>query len=120
MKPNRLRARALAEWRGLPETALTPAPAKTIADAVTKAMTALGLKDRLREDEVLRAWEEIVGEFVAKHSAPQKLTDGVLTVSVLQPTLRYEFDRVWKREILEKLRRRFGPGTVRDVKFRVG
>ena len=120
MKPARLRARAIAEWRGLPEVPLTPAPAKNIGDAVTKVMTTLGLKDRLREDEVLRAWQEIVGEFVARHSAPQKLTDGVLTVRVLQPTLHYEFDRVWKPKILEKLKQRFGARTVRDVKFRVG
>ncbi len=120
MKPKRLRAIALAEWRGLPERPLTPAPAKAIGDVIGKIMADFGLKDRLREDEVIRAWQEIVGEFVAKHSTPQKLKDGVLTVAVLQPTLRFEFDRVWKPEILAKLKARFGSRTVREVRFRVG
>jgi predicted nucleic acid-binding Zn ribbon protein len=120
MKPKRLRAIALAEWRGLPETPFAADSAKPIGETIVKVMGALGLKDRLREDEVLRAWQEIVGDFVARHSVPQRLKDGVLTVRVLQPTVHYELDRVWKPEILAKLKARFGARTVRDIKFRIG
>jgi hypothetical protein len=44
----------------------------------------------------------------------------VLTVRVLQPTIHYELDRVWKRQLLEKLKERFGPRTVRELRFRIG
>ena len=120
MKPAQLRARVLAEWRGLPQTAERPDRAVAVGDAVRKVMAGLGLKDRLRADEVMNAWQEVVGEFVARHSAPQQLKDGVLTVRVLQPTVHFELDRFWKPQILAKLKERFGKSVVREVKFRVG
>lgn len=120
MSPQRLRAIVLAEWRGLPEIPFIKDTAKPVGETIGKVMAQFGLKDRLREDEVLRAWREIVGEFVANHSTPQRLKDGILTVRVLQPTVHYELDRVWKRDILDKLKRRFGSSTVKEVRFRIG
>lgn len=120
MKPARLRALVLAEWRGYEEP---PAPRDRtvgVSDAIAKCLGNLGLKDRLREDEVLRAWRDVVGDFVSRHSNPERLNNGVLFVRVLQPTVHYELDRVWKREILAKLRERFGAKTVREVRFRIG
>ena len=91
-----------------------------LGDVVASVMAGLGLHERLREEEMKSAWHTIVGEFVAKHSAPQKLVEGVLIVRVLQPTLKYELDRVWKRDILAKLKTRFGGRTVRDLRFQIG
>lgn len=120
MNPDRLRARVLAEWRGLPQNVTPPDRTIPVSDAVAKVMASLGLQDRLKAEAVLGAWKEIVGDFVAKHSAPQQLKDGVLYVSVLQPTMHFELERNWKREILEKLKKRFGARTVRDIRFRIG
>lgn len=115
-----LRARVIAEWRGLPETPFPKDTSKEVGGLVLKVMDSLGLKERLREEEVLKAWGEIVGDFFALHSHPQRLREGVLTVHVLQPTVLYELDRVWKRDILGKLKARFGPRVVRELKFRIG
>ncbi len=120
MKPAQLRARVLAEWRGLPQPRELPDRLTDCATVLQKVMKDLGLGERLRSEAVVAAWHEVVGEFFAKHSAPQQLKDGVLYVSVLQPTLMFELERVWKREILEKLKKRFGARTVRDIRFRIG
>jgi predicted nucleic acid-binding Zn ribbon protein len=120
MKPSRLRALALAEWRGYHEPPPQRDRTASVGEAVTKLMQSLGLKERLQEEEVLRAWHEVVGDFVARHSTPDRLKDGVLFVRVLQPTVHYELDRVWKREILAKLKTRFGARSVREVRFRIG
>lgn len=120
MKPSRLRALALAEWRGYHEPPVQRDRTASVGDAVAKLMQGLGLKERLQEEEVLRAWKDMVGDFVAKHSTPDRLKDGVLTVRVLQPTVHFELDRVWKREILTRLKTRFGAKTVREVRFRIG
>ena len=120
MKPDQLRARVLAEWRGLPETPFPRDSARPIGDALGKVMKKLGLGERLREEEVLGAWREIVGDFFAKHSSPQRLKEGVLYVHVLQPTVHFELERVWRREILAKLKKRFGGQVVRDMRFRLG
>jgi len=114
------RAALLREWRGLPEPTPKPDRLTTAADAIGKVMASLGLGARLRQEEVLGAWREIVGDFIASHAAPHRLDKGVLIVQVLQPTMHYELDRVWKTQILQKMKDRFGPRTVREIKFRIG
>jgi Dna[CI] antecedent, DciA len=72
------------------------------------------------ETEVIEAWSKIVGEFIAAHSAPMALREGVLYVRVLQPALHYELEQISKTEILRKLKQRFVGKTIRDVRFRLG
>jgi predicted nucleic acid-binding Zn ribbon protein len=74
----------------------------------------------LREEEIIAAWAEIVGDFFARHSRPVRLHQGVLVVNVLQPTVLYELDRQWKSVILAKLKTRFGGKLLKELRFRVG
>jgi predicted nucleic acid-binding Zn ribbon protein len=119
MNPS-LRAAVLAEWRGLPEKKTRWDRWQAPADLLPKLMQRLGLRERLHETEVIDAWSKIVGEFIAMHSAPVALRNGILYVRVLQPALHYELEQVSKVEILRKLKKRFGGKTIRDVRFRVG
>ena len=115
-----LRAAVIAEWRGLPERKLRADRWQLPADMMPKLMQRLGLRERLRETEVIEAWSKIVGDFIAAHSAPVALREGILYVRVLQPALHYELEQISKSEILRKLKQRFGGKTIRDVRFRVG
>jgi predicted nucleic acid-binding Zn ribbon protein len=115
-----LRAAVIAEWRGLPEKRKRVDRWQASADVLPKLMQRLGLRERLHEAEVIDAWSKIVGEFIAMHSTPVALRDGILYVRVLQPALHYELEQVSKVEILRKLKQRFGAKTIRDVRFRVG
>ncbi len=119
MKPW-MRAKVIAEWRGLPEPPNRPDRVVSVAKEIGVLMNSLGLGQRLREEEIQRAWEEVVGSFVAAHSKPVRLEEGVLIVQVLQPTMHYELDRVMRHKVLQNLKKRFGAKTVRDVRFRVG
>lgn len=119
MNPS-LRAQVLAEWRGLPDKIIPDHRWAAPADVLPKLMQRLGLKERLHEVEVLDAWSRIVGEFIAAHSAPVALREGVLYVRVLQPALHYELEQVAKIDILRKLKQRFGAKIIRDVRFRIG
>jgi len=115
-----LRAVVIQEWRGLPEKRVRPDQWETPGVLLPKLMQKLGLKERLRESEVINAWSSIVGEFIAAHSTPVALRDGVLYVRVLQPSLHYELERVAKTQVLRKLKLRFGGKTIRDIRFRLG
>ena len=115
-----LRAAVIAEWRGLPERKLRADRWQLPADMMPKLMQRLGLRERLRETEVIEAWSKIVGDFIAAHSAPVALREGILYVRVLQPALHYELEQISKSEILRKLKQRFGAKTIRDIRFRVG
>jgi predicted nucleic acid-binding Zn ribbon protein len=119
MNPS-LRAAVIAEWRGLPERKMRPDRWQAPAELVPKLMQRLGLRERLHETEVIDAWSKIVGEFIATHSAPVALREGILYVRVLQPALHYELEQVSKIDILRKLKQRFGGKIIRDVRFRVG
>ncbi len=109
MTAAQIRATVIAEWRGLPERPFPRDTARAVGEVVVKLMVNLGLAERLREEEVTRAWRELVGDFVADHSAPQRLQNGVLTVRVLQPTVHYELDRVFKPQLLAKLKTASAP-----------
>jgi predicted nucleic acid-binding Zn ribbon protein len=110
----------VAEWRGLPQRTQRTAPAGAISETLALVMKRLGLNERLTESQVVGAWKDVVGEFIASHSCPSRIRDGVLYVQVVQPTVHFELDRHWKPEILKKLRQRFGSKAIRDVRFRVG
>ena len=115
-----LRAVVVAEWRGLPERTPAPDRWRAPADLLPKLMQRLGLKDRLQEDEIIEAWSRVVGDFIAAHSVPVALREGILFVRVLQPALHYELEQVSKSDILRKLKQRFGGKIIRDVRFRFG
>ena len=115
-----LRAVVIAEWRGLPQRKLQPDRWQCPAELMPRLMQRLGLRERLRETEVIDAWSKIVGDFIAAHSTPVALRDGILYVRVLQPALHYELEQISKSELLRKLKVRFGAKTMRDIRFRVG
>jgi predicted nucleic acid-binding Zn ribbon protein len=121
MRRDKLRATVLSEWRGMPPASFrSEETARPIGGTLKLVLAALGLSERIKEEEVLKAWHEIVGDFIARQSSPDRLKDGVLIVRVLQPAVHYELDRIWKPQILARLRQRFGNAAVREIKFRIG
>src|SRR2546423_11762712 len=114
------RAKIIAEWRGLPDKFPSQDRWLAPAELLPRLMQRLGLKERLHETEVQEAWSKIVGDFIAAHSAPVALREGILYVRVLQPALHYELEQIAKIDILRKLKQRFGGEIIRDVRVRVG
>ena len=115
-----LRSKVLSEWRGYRETHAVADRTCAVAGTLEKVMKDLGLKDRLTEAQILAAWREIVGDWFALHTCPERIRDRVLFVRVVQSSVHCELDRNWKPEIIRKLKQRFGAGRVREIKFRVG
>ena len=114
-----VRRQVIAEWRGYHEKRPVMDHVNAVGALLAKAMQGLGLGERVQEAEVLRAWKESVGDFIAAHSAPSRLKDGVLYVRVLQPTIHFEMERM-RGPITAKLKERFGARVVREVRFRLG
>ena len=115
-----IKARVLEEWRGISERPFPKDTAQGVPSLIQQTLRKLGLDQRIREEEISSAWKHIVGDFLAAHSAPAGLHEGVLLVRVLQPTIHFELERVWKKKLLEKLQSRFGRGAIRNVRFRIG
>lgn len=83
------------------------------SEVLPKLMQQFCLRERLHETEVIDAWKQIVGDFIAAHSAPLSLREGVLLVRVLRPALHCQFETISRAEILRKLKQRFGGKTIR-------
>ena len=119
MSAESLRAKVIAEWRGLAECVERKDRCAVVGDVLKKLMPRLGLSERLGEEQVREVWHEVVGDFLAQHAVPAGLSGGILSIQVLQPSVRYELERNWKREILEKLQARFGKKVIREIRFRI-
>ena len=115
-----LRNRAIAEWRGYAEPRPLMERVQPLSALIGKTMQGLGLGELVRESEVLEAWKEIVGDYLALHSSPSKLKDGVLYVRVMQPAIHFDLERILKPQLIEKLKKRFGARVVRELRFRLG
>jgi hypothetical protein len=114
------RKRVIEEWRGLPEPGEKSDRTVSVREVLEQLAPKLGLESRLRQEEIVAAWVEIVGDFFARHSLPTKLHQGILIVNVLQPTVLYELDRQWKALILARLKGRFGSKLIKELRFRLG
>jgi predicted nucleic acid-binding Zn ribbon protein len=115
-----LRAKVLSEWRGYRERSPQPDRTQSVGEALEAVMRKLGLEERLTEGQILSAWKDIVGEWFALHTCPDRIRDGVLYVRVVQSSVHYELDRNCKARIIQKLKARFGAKRVRDIRFRIG
>jgi predicted nucleic acid-binding Zn ribbon protein len=115
-----LRAKVLSEWRGYRERPARPDQTQEVGAALEKVMRKLGLHERITEVQILAAWKDIVGDWFALHTCPDRLRDGILYVRVIQSSVHYELDRNCKAPIIQKLKARFGAARVRDVRFRIG
>jgi predicted nucleic acid-binding Zn ribbon protein len=111
-----LRRFVVEEWRILPEKK-EERPLVAVSGAIQQLVSKLGLKERINEADILAAWRETVGDFLAEHSRPSRLVNGVLHVEVMQPSVRYELSRTWKPIILQKLQERFGKTAVKDIRI---
>lgn len=117
---NRIRSRVLGEWRGSRVERNTSTFEHPIADLVPGIMRAAGVQDQLNAEAITAEWQAIVGDFLGSNSRPVRLQNRILTIAVLQSTLLYMLEQEFKRDILVKVRARFGEKTVREIKFTVG
>ncbi len=115
----KLRHALLSEWRGAPDGPLLDLPVRSAADLAMKIVSEAGIAGRLRLEDVSAAWNQAVGAYIARHTSPDSIARGVLTVRVLQPAIHHALMQQ-KPAILRKLIAKLGAKEVRDVRFRHG
>ncbi len=108
-----------SEWKERRE-AKEGRPFKSLEKLIDKELSALGVQERMVEDQLVEAWAEAVGPTNAMHSRPVSLNRGELIVAVTQPALKFDLERFHKGEILKRMQARFGATTIRRLRFRVG
>lgn len=115
----KLRHALITEWRGAPNGPVLDLPVRSAAELALKIVSEAGIAGRLRMEDVAAAWSQAVGAYISRHTNPDSITRGVLTVRVLQPAIHHALMQE-KPAILRKLIAKLGAKEVRDVRFRHG
>jgi len=117
MRPAAVRRQVLAEWRCYREPRDVARHLHAAGDVVRDVLAAMGVQAQVDEEAVRTGWAEAVGPFLAAHSCPVALRDGVLTVRVVQPSVRYTLEQGMRKELLDRLQQTFGASLVRGLSF---
>jgi len=88
-------------------------------DLLGTLLAGWGLDERLTQYQALLIWDEVVGPQIAARTKPEKIRDGVLEVSVDQPTWMQQL-QLLKPQILAKLNARLGDAPLREIFLKRG
>ena len=92
------------------------ARATSLGDALDELIEKLGIRKKLREQDVFTLWAEAVGERIAKVTTPVRIVQGTLFVGVKTGPWRNELT-MRKKEIIDRLNSSLSEVIVRDIKF---
>jgi predicted nucleic acid-binding Zn ribbon protein len=90
--------------------------AKSLGDALDDLVESLGIKKKLREQDVFVLWPEAVGDRIATVAKPARILRGTLFVSVQSGAWRNELS-MRKQEIIRRLNELLSEELVNDIKF---
>jgi len=74
---------------------------RSLADALGSMVDALGLREKLDEQAVIAAWEQVTGAMIARHTTALRLKAGTMRVKVDSAPVRHELG--YQRDGLIKL-----------------
>jgi predicted nucleic acid-binding Zn ribbon protein len=112
-----LRRRVLHEWSGLPHA--PKHEPKDLKTTFQRALSQLGLQDRLREATLGDKWPQLVGPTLAVHCRPGVIRRGVLTVYVDHPAWLHQITMAHKGDILRAVQTQFAHLKVKDLNLRI-
>lgn len=115
----RRRHSLITAWRGVEDGPLMDLPTLRVGDLATQIMAKAGMANRVKLEDILAAWQEIVGAFLFKLTRPDTFERGILTVRLLQPTAHHALMQE-KVKILKRLQEKLPDAKIKDVRFRHG
>jgi predicted nucleic acid-binding Zn ribbon protein len=89
---------------------------KTLGDVLDELVETLGIRQKLREQNVFEFWDKAVGERIAGVARPTRISKGTLFVSVQSGAWRNELS-MRRAEILARLNEIVNEEIVKDIKF---
>jgi hypothetical protein len=94
-------------------------PPATTADLIGQVLARLGGHGRALEFRVFDVYGRVVGELLRTRTMPERMAGTTLFVRVATSALAHEVTLL-RGEILAKLNAELGPGTVTELRTRVG
>lgn len=100
-------------WSGPAPDYRDPQPLGRVARELAKKR---GWSPRVAEGMVFGQWPSVVGEQIAEHARPTRLTDGVLSVAAESTAWATQL-RIVQAQLLAKIAAAVGDGVVRSLKI---
>jgi len=91
----------------------------SVGEVLEKVFVRLGIDNKMRELNVLKSWDEVVGEHLSKHSQPITIRKGNLFVKVDSSAWLAQLT-YFKEKIISEFNRRQGKEIIQDIHLRVG
>jgi predicted nucleic acid-binding Zn ribbon protein len=88
----------------------------SLRQALHRLLRAWGVNGRVRENQAVACWDEIVGPLLAEHTQALRVEDGKIFIRVSSSSWKTELLFV-KREIIERLNQAVGSNVITDVIF---
>lgn len=85
--------------------------------AIESSLRRFGIVRKVKRSQAVLMWEDVVGHPAAKASSAVTCKDGILFVEVKNSVWAAELSLL-KRDIMKRLNRRLGRGTIKDIRFR--
>jgi predicted nucleic acid-binding Zn ribbon protein len=96
-------------------------PVHTLREAIASFMETSGLSRATLSDQIGRAWVDILGPEIARHTRLSRtIHKGVLHVEVDSSALLGELSGFRRAEILKGLQERVKRQHISDLKFKLG
>lgn len=115
----RIRRSVLAEWWGGLDPKHPDAGVHRPGEFLQAILKSVGATEGVDEEKLRELWREIAGDLVARHTTPDSLKNGCLTLKVLQPAMRFQLEQM-KGKLLANLKEALGQGVVKSIRFTLG
>lgn len=118
-KKEKFEERILGQWHGAAPRVDTERCISLASDHLEEILARLGIREGVDEQELIANWAGVVGEFISKHTRPVALKQGLLSIQVLQPAMRFHLEQS-RGEILRKLKHCYGNEKIKNIRFVLG
>jgi len=90
--------------------------AEKLSDIISGIIKNQGWESKVREHRVFPIWDEVVGDEIAKNSAPNRIDRGLLVVVTKNPTWTQQLTMM-KKKIINKINEALDDEIVKDIRF---
>jgi predicted nucleic acid-binding Zn ribbon protein len=89
---------------------------EAVGGVLRRVVEQLGLEPSLKGWQAVDAWPEVVGPRIARHTKCVGFSEGTLRVEVASAPWMHELSYL-ERDLIARLDRALGAGTVRRIRF---
>lgn len=109
----------MREWLGCDKPDNLGVNVSAAKDWVGEILKKQFFAESINEDEVKAVWKEVAGDFIAAHTQPVSVKEGILVLQVTQPAMRFHLEQM-KPELLKNIKARFGSNIIKTIRFNLG